>query len=126
MKEIIQTNHAPQAIGSYSQAVKVNNTVYLSGQIPLHPHTMELVSDDFTAQVTQVFHNLQAVCQAAHGDLNNMVKLTIYLIDLKQFAVVNEVMAHFFAEPYPARATIEVSALPKGAAVEIDGVMVVS
>jgi|SRR5690554_73069 len=122
-KVIVTTNKAPAAIGPYSQAVKVGTTVYMSGQIPLVAETMEVVSDDFRAQAEQVFKNLAAVCEAAGGELQDMVKLQIYLTDLGQFAVVNEVMTSFFAAPYPARAAIEVSALPKGAQIEIDGVM---
>lgn len=122
-KVIVTTNKAPAAIGPYSQAVKVGTTVYMSGQIPLVAETMEMVSDDFRAQAEQVFKNLAAVCEAAGGELQDMVKLQIYLTDLGQFAVVNEVMTSFFAAPYPARAAIEVSALPKGAQIEIDGVM---
>ncbi len=121
----IHSDQAPEAIGTYSQAVKVNNTVYLSGQIPLDPQTMTLVSGDFAAQAEQVFNNLRAVCQAAGGDLQNIVKLNIYLTDLANFPVVNEVMARYFDEPYPARAAIGISELPKGALVEADGVMVV-
>lgn len=122
-KVIINTDKAPAAIGPYSQAVKVGTTVYMSGQIPLLPATMEMVSDDFRAQAEQVFKNLAAVCEAAGGELQDMVKLQIYLTDLGQFAIVNEVMSSFFTMPYPARAAIEVSALPKGAQIEIDGVM---
>src|SRR5947209_7054340 len=101
MKNKIHTDQAPQAIGAYSQAIKAGNTVYLSGQIPLDPHTMALVSTDFTAQVRQVFTNLQAVCKSAGGSLDAIVKLTIYLTDLKYFSVVNEVMMTFFKEPFP-------------------------
>lgn len=122
-KVIINTDKAPAAIGPYSQAVKVGTTVYMSGQIPLLPETMEMVSNDFRAQAEQVFKNLAAVCDAAGGELQDMVKLQIYLTDLGQFAIVNEVMSSFFTMPYPARAAIEVSALPKGAQIEIDGVM---
>ncbi len=124
-KNKIETTLAPQAIGPYSQAIKVGNTVYLSGQIPLDPKTMTLISDDFAAQATQVIKNLREVCLAAGSDLNNIVKLTIYLTDLNNFQTVNEVMMQFFAPPYPARATIQISALPKGAKVEIDAVLVV-
>ncbi|MCO4321066.1 Rid family detoxifying hydrolase [Aliidiomarina quisquiliarum] len=122
-KVIVTTNKAPAAIGPYSQAVKVGTTVYMSGQIPLLAETMEMVSDDFRAQAEQVFKNLAAVCEAAGGELQDMVKLQIYLTNLGQFTLVNEVMSSFFAAPYPARAAIEVSALPKGAQIEIDGVM---
>ena len=124
-KAIIHTDHAPAAIGTYSQAVKVNNTVYLSGQIPLNPETMELVSEDIAAQITQVFDNLTAVCEAAGGDLSSIVKLNIFLTDLSHFPVVNEIMGQYFQEPYPARAAIGVRALPKGASVEMDGIVVI-
>jgi reactive intermediate/imine deaminase len=123
-KAIIYSEQAPEAIGTYSQAVKVNNTVYLSGQIPLIPETMTLVEGDFAAQAEQVFKNLQAVCTASNGGLQDVVKLNIYLTDLSNFPIVNEVMARFFQEPYPARAAIGVSELPKGAMVEADGIMV--
>ena len=122
-KVIIRTSDAPAAIGTYSQAVKIGTTVYLSGQIPLVPATMQMVSDDFAEQTHQVFKNLAAVCDAAGGSLNDMVKLNIFLIDLGQFATVNEIMSQYFAEPYPARAAVQVSALPRGAQIEIDGVM---
>lgn len=122
-KVIVATDQAPAAIGTYSQAVKIGTTVYLSGQIPLLPETMELVSEDFREQAVQVFKNLSAVCEAAGGVLQDMVKVQIYLPDLGQFAVVNEVMAEFFSKPYPARAAIGVRALPKGAQIEIDGIM---
>ena len=125
MRQNIHTEEAPQAMGPYSQAIRVDKTVYFSGQIPLDPKTMALVSDDFTAQARQVFRNLQAVSQAAGGRLENIVKLTIYLLDLQYFPRVNEVMMQFFTEPYPARATIQVSALPKAAQIEIDAVMVI-
>ena len=121
--EQVHSNTAPQAIGPYSQAIKAGSMVFLSGQIPLNPETMELVSDDVAAQTHQVFKNLIAVAEAAGGSLANAVKLTIYLTDLGDFAVVNEIMAGYFNEPYPARATIQVSALPKGSAVEIDAVL---
>ncbi len=123
-KEIIATNNAPAAIGTYSQAVKVDNTVYLSGQIPLVPETMEVIGDDFATQVDQVFKNLCAVCEAAGGSINDIVKLNIFMTDLSNFATVNETMAKYFEQPYPARAAIEVSALPKAVQVEMDGVMV--
>ncbi|WP_025820967.1 RidA family protein [Shewanella marina] len=122
-KIIIATEAAPQAIGTYSQAVRVRDTVYLSGQIPLVAETMTLVSDDFEAQVNQVFHNLDLVCQAAGGSLNDIVKLNIYLTDLSHFALVNEVMGRYFNQPYPARAALGVKQLPKDAQVEIDGIM---
>lgn len=125
MKQKIQTDQAPKAIGAYSQAIKTGNTVYLSGQIPLNPETMALVSEEFTDQAVQVFKNLQAVCQAAGGDLDAIVKLTIYLTDLSNFASVNEVMVKFFQEPYPARATIQISALPKSALIEVDAILVI-
>ncbi|MFO1367458.1 MAG: RidA family protein [Marinagarivorans sp.] len=124
-KAIIFTDKAPAAIGTYSQAVKVNNTVYLSGQIPLVPETQALAEGDFAAQVHQVFENLRAVCQAADGDLKDIVKLNVFLTDLSNFPVVNEVMAEYFSAPYPARAAIGVKELPKGAVVEADGIMVI-
>lgn len=124
-KAVISTEAAPSAIGTYSQAVKVNNTVYLSGQIPLLPETMELVEGGFAAQAHQVFSNLRAVCQAANGELKDVVKLNIYLTDLSHFSTVNEVMEQFFADPFPARAAIGVKELPKGALIEADGVMVI-
>lgn len=122
-KSIIQTKQAPAAIGTYSQAVKAGNTVYLSGQIPLDPVSMQLVSDDFGAQAQQVFKNLQAVCEAAGGDVNDLVKVHIYLTDLSQFASVNDIMSQYFNQPYPARAAIGVKELPKGSQIEIDGIM---
>lgn len=122
-KVIIATDKAPAAIGTYSQAVKVGSTVYLSGQIPLDPARMELVGDDFDSQVVQVFENLRAVCQAAGGSLADIVKLNIYMVDLANFAKVNEVMGRYFPQPYPARAAIGVKQLPKGAQVEMDGVL---
>ncbi|MDQ7089566.1 MAG: RidA family protein [Methylococcales bacterium] len=125
-KEIIQTTAAPQAIGSYSQAVRVDNTVYLSGQIPLVPATMELVQGDISTHIQQVFDNLMAVAQAANGDLSNIVKLTIFLTDLSHFPMVNEIMERYFDKPYPARAVIGVAALPKGVEVEMDAVMVLN
>lgn len=124
-REIIRTDQAPQAIGTYSQAVKVRNTVYLSGQIPLVPETMALVEGDMETQIRRVFDNLQAVAGAAGGSLRDLVKLNVFLTDLAHFPVVNQVMAEYFTEPYPARAAIGVAALPKGAAVEMDAVMVV-
>lgn len=124
-KAVISTESAPAAIGTYSQAIKANKTVYLSGQIPLVPETMQLVSDDFAAQAEQVFKNLRAVCLAANGDLKDIVKLNIYLTDLSHFPTVNEVMSRYFEKPYPARAAIGVKELPKGALVEADGVMVI-
>lgn len=125
-RSIIHTDDAPKAIGTYSQAVKVGQTVYLSGQIPLDPESMELVQGDISVQIRRVFDNLQAVCRAAGGELKDIVKLNIFLTDLGNFATVNEVMATYFQEPYPARAAVEVAGLPKGAQVEMDAVMVVS
>ena len=124
-RAFIHTDSAPAAIGTYSQAVKVNNTVYLSGQIPLDPQTMELASDEISDQVSQVFRNLAAVCAASGGDLSNIVKLNIFLTDLSHFPIVNEIMGQYFNEPYPARAAIGVRALPKGSQVEIDGILVI-
>ncbi len=124
VREIISTTDAPQAIGTYSQAVKTGNTVYLSGQIPLLPESMELVDADMRQQISQVFNNLSAVARAAGGSLSSIVKLTIYLTDLQHFALVNEVMAENFQEPYPARAAVGVAQLPKGADVEMDAIMV--
>lgn len=124
-KAVIHTEKAPAAIGTYSQAIKVNNTVYLSGQIPLVPDTMTLVAGGIEAQVEQVFHNLAAVCDAAGGTLADLVKLNIYLTDLSHFGVVNAIMARQLQEPYPARAAIGISELPKGSLVEMDGVMVI-
>jgi reactive intermediate/imine deaminase len=123
MKQIIATNDAPAAIGTYSQAVRAGNTVYLSGQIPLDPATMQLV-EGFEAQVRRVFDNLKAVCEAAGGSLNDLVKVNVYLVDLANFAKVNEVMATYLNQPYPARAAVGVASLPRGAQVEIEGVMV--
>ena len=122
-REIIHTDKAPQAIGTYSQAVKVNNTVYLSGQIPLVPETMEMVEGDMEAQIRRVFDNLTAVAEAAGGSLADVAKLNIFLTDLGHFPLVNEVMASYFQQPYPARAAIGVASLPKGSAVEMDGVL---
>lgn len=122
-RTVIHTDKAPAAIGTYSQAIKVGDTVYLSGQIPLDPKRMELV-DGFEAQTVQVFENLKAVCEAAGGSLADIVKLNIFLTDLSNFATVNEVMSRYFQQPYPARAAIGIASLPKGAQVEMDGVMV--
>ncbi len=122
-KEIISTDQAPRAIGTYSQAVKCGGSVYLSGQIPLIPETMELVEGDIEVQIRRVFDNLQAVARAAGGSLADVVKLNVFLTDLAHFPTVNQVMAEYFSEPYPARAAIGVAALPKGAAVEMDAVM---
>ena len=123
-REVISTDKAPQAIGTYSQAVKVGNTVYLSGQIPLVPETMEMVAGDMEANIVRVFENLQAVAEAAGGSLADVAKLNIFLTDLNNFALVNEVMARYFQQPYPARAAIGVASLPKNAAVEMDAIMV--
>jgi reactive intermediate/imine deaminase len=125
MKQIIATPHAPAAIGPYSQAVRVGDSVYLSGQIALDPATMQLV-EGFEAQVKRVFDNLKAVCEAAGGTLDDLVKINVYLIDLGQFAKVNEIMATCLSEPYPARAAVGVASLPRGAQVEIEGVMVLA
>ena len=122
-REIIRTDKAPQAIGTYSQAVKVGSTVYLSGQIPLVPETMEMVEGNVETQIRRVFDNLKAVAQAAGGDLKDVVKLNVFLTDLGHFPEVNAVMADYFSEPYPARAAIGVAALPKGAGVEMDAVL---
>lgn len=124
-RTIIQTNSAPEAIGTYSQAVKVGNTVYLSGQIPLVPDTMELVSGSMEAQIVQVFENLKAVAEAAGGELADITKLNIFLTDLSHFALVNEVMAKYFNQPYPARAAVGVASLPKDVPVEMDAIMVI-
>ena len=122
-RETIQTDRAPQAIGTYSQAVRSGNTVYMSGQIPLIPETMQLVEGDMRAQITRVFDNLSAVAEAAGGTLNDIAKLNIFLVDLTHFALVNEIMAEYFQQPYPARAAIGVASLPKGAQVEMDAVL---
>ncbi len=122
-REIIKTDKAPQAIGTYSQAVKVGTTVYLSGQIPLVPETMELVEGDIAIHIRRVFDNLQAVAQAAGGDLKDIARLNIFLTDLSHFPTVNEVMAEYFTEPYPARAAIGVASLPKDAQVEMDAIL---
>jgi len=122
-REIVSTAQAPQAIGPYSQAVKIGNAVYLSGQIPLVPETMDLVQGDMETQTRRVFDNLEAVARAAGGDLSHVVKLNIYLTDLDHFPLINEVMTRYFQEPYPARAAIGVAALPKGAQVEMDAIM---
>jgi len=124
-KQAIQTKDAPAAIGTYSQAIRAGNTIYLSGQIPLDPKSMQLVTGDTRAEIARVFDNLAAVANAAGGSLADAVRLTVYLTDLKNFALVNEVMAEYFKEPYPARAAIGVAALPRGAAVEVDAVLVV-
>lgn len=123
-KEVVSSNKAPQAIGTYSQAIKVGNTVYLSGQIPLVPGMMEIEKGDMRAQIARVFENLKAVANAAGGDLSDVVKLNVFLTDLGHFPLVNEVMSKYFQQPYPARAAIGVAALPKGAQVEMDAIMV--
>ena len=124
-KTIIHTADAPQAIGTYSQAVKVDNTVYISGQIPLDPASMEVVEGGIEAEITRVFDNLKAVASASGGSLADVVKLNIFLVDLGNFPIVNEIMAKYFEEPYPARAAIGVAALPKGVGVEMDAVLVI-
>jgi len=124
MKHKIETPEAPQAIGPYSQAIKIDKTIYFSGQIPLHPKTMALVSEDFTEQARQVLTNLRAVSVAAGGSLEHIVKLTIYLTDLMHFSTLNDLMIQFFKPPYPARSTVQVVALPKAAKIEIEAVMV--
>lgn len=123
-KIVISTPNAPQAIGTYSQAIKVDNTVYLSGQIALDPATMQVVEGEIATQIRQVFDNLQAVADAAGGNFADIVKLNVYLTDLSNFPVVNEIMAEYFHQPYPARAAVGVAALPKGVGVEMDAVMV--
>ncbi len=123
-RQIIQTDDAPQAIGTYSQAVKTDNTVYISGQIPLDPATMEVVPGGIEAEITRVFDNLKAVAAASGGSLADIVKLNIFLTDLGNFPTVNEIMAQYFEQPYPARAAIGVAALPKGVGVEMDAVLV--
>ena len=122
-RKVITTDHAPQAIGTYSQAIRVGNTVYLSGQIPLDPQSGQVVSDQIEQQVRQVFSNLSAVATAAGGTLADIVKLNVYLTDLANFPVVNSVMAELFKPPYPARAAIGISSLPRGVGVEIDGIL---
>ena len=122
-RQTIATSQAPQAIGTYSQAVRTGNTVYLSGQIPLLPETMVIISDDISEQIHQVFKNLSAVAAAADGSLADIVKLNVFLTDLSHFPTVNEIMAEYFTEPYPARAAIGVAALPKDAAVEMDAIL---
>lgn len=122
-REIIATDQAPQAIGTYSQAVKIGTTVYLSGQIPLIPETMELLEGPVEQQIRQVFENLLAVARAAGGDFSHIAKLNVFLTDLSNFPTVNQVMSEYFTEPYPARAAIGVAELPKGAAVEMDAIM---
>lgn len=123
--EIIQTDRAPAAIGTYSQAVRAGDTLYVSGQIPLRPETGEVVGGDIEVQIRQAFDNLRGVVEAAGGDLSQVVKLTIYLTDLTCFPQVNEIMATYFSEPYPARAALGVRALPKGVGVEMDAIVVI-
>jgi reactive intermediate/imine deaminase len=122
-RQIVQTNAAPAAIGTYSQAVRIGDTVYLSGQIPLQPATMELIEGDMELQIRQVFDNLAAVARAAGGSLDDVAKLNIFLTDLSHFPLVNQVMSEYFNEPYPARAAIGVAGLPKGAEVEMDAIL---
>lgn len=122
-REIITTDQAPQAIGTYSQAVKIGGTVYLSGQIALDPRTMTMVEGDTEVEIRRVFDNLQAVATAAGGSLDDMAKLNVFLVDLANFALVNQIMAEYFNEPYPARAAIGVAALPRDASVEMDGIL---
>ena len=124
-RAVISTPDAPAAIGPYSQAIKVGNTVWLSGQIPLVPGSMELVKGDISAQATQVFNNLVAVAEAAGGSLNHAVKINISLTNLDHFAAVNEVMASFLSEPYPARACVQVAALPRGVDIEVEAILVI-
>lgn len=124
MRQPIHSDHAPAAIGPYSQAIRAGNTVYLSGQTPLVPETGQMVEGDIEAQARRAFENLRAVCEAAGGSFDNVVRLGLYLTDLADFARVNAVMAEYFSQPYPARSTIQAAALPRGAAFEVDGVMV--
>ena len=125
IKQSLSTHAAPEAIGTYSQAIKVGSTIYISGQIPLDPSTMELVGPDIDSQINQVLKNLEAVCRSAGGELDAIVKFTVYLINIEYSAKVNTIMQEFLNEPYPARAAVEVVALPKGAQIEIDAIMVV-
>ncbi len=122
-KQIISTRNAPSAIGAYSQAVRTGNTVYISGQIPLDPDTMEVVEGGFEAEARRVFENLKGVAEASGGSLNDVVRATIYMLDLSHFAKVNEIMAEYFDEPYPARAAVGVAQLPKGVAIEMDAIL---
>lgn len=122
-REIIRTDQAPEAIGTYSQAVKVGGTVYLSGQIALDPQSMTMVEGDTETEIRRVFDNLQAVARASGGSLDDLVKLNVFLVDLANFATVNQVMAEYFQQPYPARAAIGVASLPRGANVEMDGIL---
>ena len=123
MKTEIKTNRAPMAIGTYSQAVRAGNSVYVSGQIPLDPDSMEVVQGDISAQIKRVFENLKEICGAAGAGLNDIVKLTVYLTDLENFPLVNKIMAEYFDLPYPARAVVEVSNLPKNVSIEIDAII---
>lgn len=125
MKKVISTDQAPAAIGTYSQAVVHQNTLYISGQIPLDPESMEMVSPEIEPQIAQVFRNLAAVCDAAGTDLDHVLKFNVFLTDLSHFPLVNEAMANLLSEPYPARAAIEVSALPRGARVEVDAIVAI-
>ena len=125
-RQVINTNKAPQAIGTYSQAIKTGSTVYLSGQIPLDPKTMEIISVDISEQIHQVFKNLTAVANAAGGSLDDVVKLNVFLTNLSHFPKVNEIMAEYFKKPYPARAAIGVASLPRGSAVEMDAILELS
>ena len=122
-KSVIHTDKAPQAIATYSQAIKSGTTIYISGQIPLVPETMQVISEDFSEQAHQVFKNIQAVCEAAGGSTKHLVKVNIFLTDLSKFVTLNEIMSQYFTQPYPARAAVQVSALPKSVQIEIDGVM---
>ncbi len=122
-KQIIHTTNAPSAIGAYSQAVRTGNTVYISGQIPLDPATMEVVEGGFEAEARRVFENLKGVAEASGGSLNDVVRATIYMLDLSHFAMVNDIMAEYFDEPYPARAAVGVAQLPKGVAIEMDAIL---
>lgn len=124
-RQVIHTENAPAAIGTYSQAILVGNTLYLSGQIGLDPYSMELV-DDIEAQIRRVFDNLKAVCEAAGGTLADIAKLNIFLTDLSNFQLVNQIMGEYFAQPYPARAALGVASLPKGALVEMDGIVIIN
>jgi reactive intermediate/imine deaminase len=123
MRKVVDTKNAPEAIGTYSQAVRLGDVLYISGQIPLHPETMVLSDSSMEAQVNQVFDNLDAICKAALGSLEHVQKLTVYLIDLSDISCVNQAMEHYFSAPYPARVAFEVSALPRGARVEIEAIM---
>ena len=123
MKKIIKTENAPAAIGTYSQAVRAGDTVYISGQIPLNPNSMNVVADDFLPQAHQVFQNLDAIAKASGASLENAVKLTVYMVDLADFSILNDVMAEYINEPYPARAAVQVAALPKDVKVEVDAIL---